>query len=531
MPKDNSLLRYLKIDSRSKRLTYTRQIPPLLRPYLGGRASIRRTLPTESTDCRSTSVLTAYAEVHSEVDRLITQAKAKAEGTNALFAGQSTAITAPDATLPLSRREIAGIAGQVLLDMRNHAADQRLMPAEYGRCVVALAIKMKTQGIASVSDADFGVIARPVLDQLQITPSPADMEAIGQALMAYRPVMAADMAKLADMNFSPPALEAIAPPLPTRQTTWRDLIEAWRRSKGGILERDGIGISQDREPVYHLAIQEFQRIITDKAPSALTLEDARAYMRYLQTDSAIAPRTQQHRVGCLRHLLKIGMREGLVEANVFEGQVITTPAGSDDEKGYRPFTKQELVAIFTELKANHTRHRTQLCYLLLCTGCRLNDALQLRSFDLRQTDTGIWYFNWKHEPTSVLPMLLKSKSRNNRQTPLHQRLIDEGILDLDRSKPRRLLADNMPTKSSYSAWFKLILQKQGIWESRRTGLHSIRGTAKDLQREAGIPAEIRMALTAHTSRDAGESMYGDGLQQQPKVLYEQLKKLDLTWLP
>lgn len=333
------------------------------------------------------------------------------------------------------------------------------------------------------------------------------------------------------MNFSSPTLATIAPPLPARQTTWRNLIEAWRRSKGGILEREVIGISQDREPVYRLAIQEFTQVFTNNHPSEITLADAQRYIRYIQTDSDIAPTTMQHRIGCLRNLLKVGMREGLVEANVYEGLVIATPAGTEDERGYRPFTKQELIAIFTELKANHSKHRTQLCYLLLCTACRLNDALQLRSFDLQQTDTGIWYFNWKHEPTAALTMLLKSKSRNNRQTPLHQRLLEEGLLDLDRSKPRRLLADNMPTKSSYSALFKAILQKQVIWESRRTGLHSIRGTAKDLQREAGITAETRMAITAHTSRDAGASMYGDGLQMQPKVLYEQLKKLDLSWLP
>ena len=488
-------------------------------------------MATESTDCRSTAVLTAYSAVHSEVERLITGAKANAEGNSALIQGQSQAITAPDARLPLSRREIAGIAGQVLLDIGDAAADQQSMSPEFTKCLVALAIKAKTQGIAGVSVADFAVLAAPVLFQLQISPSPADMEAIGRALLRYGPVMAGDMERLADMDFSPPKLAAIAPPLPRRQTTWRDLVEAWRRSKGGILERDGIGISQDREPVYQVSIQEFQRIITDRPPSLVTLEDARSYIRYLQTDSGISPRTQQHRIGCLRNLLKIGIREGLVETNVFDGQFIATPAGSADQKGYRPFTKQELIAIFTELKANHTKHRTQLCYLLLCTGCRLNDALQLRSFDLQQSSTGIWFFNWKHEPTAEIPMLLKSKSKNNRQTPLHQRLIDEGILDHDRSKPRRLLADNMPSKSSYSAWFKLILQKQGIWESRRTGLHSIRGTSKDLQREAGIPAEIRMALTAHSLRDAGESMYGDGLQKQPDVLFKELKKLDLSWLP
>ena len=45
------------------------------------------------------------------------------------------------------------------------------MSDDYGRCVVALKIKIKTEEIISVSDADFAVIGRPVLDQLQIQPS------------------------------------------------------------------------------------------------------------------------------------------------------------------------------------------------------------------------------------------------------------------------------------------------------------------------------------------------------------------------
>ena len=67
-----------------------------------------------------------------------------------------------------------GIAGQVLLDVRDAEADQRLMSDVYGRCVVALTIKIKTEEIISVSDADFAVIGRPVLDQLQIQTSPGD---------------------------------------------------------------------------------------------------------------------------------------------------------------------------------------------------------------------------------------------------------------------------------------------------------------------------------------------------------------------
>ena len=124
------------------------------------KATIRRSLGVDSTDCTSTQVLTVYTQVHAEVDGLITQAQSKAEGNTALLQGQSQAITAPDGRLPLSRREIAGIAGQVLLDIRNQAADQRLMPTEYGTAVYALAMKVKTEGISGVSVADFAVLAR-----------------------------------------------------------------------------------------------------------------------------------------------------------------------------------------------------------------------------------------------------------------------------------------------------------------------------------------------------------------------------------
>ena len=134
MPRKNQLLRYLKLD-RLGRLTYTRQIPPALRPFLGGKATIRRTLGVDSSDCSNPVVLSAYAVVHGEIDGLITQAKAGAEKDAALFAGQSTAITAPDAQHPLSVREIAGIAGlghqavcglkllTLLADLQNKVSD------------------------------------------------------------------------------------------------------------------------------------------------------------------------------------------------------------------------------------------------------------------------------------------------------------------------------------------------------------------------------------------------------------------------
>ena len=59
--------------------------------------------------------------------------------------------------------------------------------------------------------------------------------------------MQADMALKGWTSVCP--IVAIAPPLPTRQVTWRDLFEA-RRSTGGVLEVDGYGVSAEREQPY-----------------------------------------------------------------------------------------------------------------------------------------------------------------------------------------------------------------------------------------------------------------------------------------
>ncbi len=63
-------------------------------------------------------MLSAYASVHSEVDGLITQAKARAKENNALIQGQSQAITATDARLPLF---------QAVLREHNETSKQTLM--------------------------------------------------------------------------------------------------------------------------------------------------------------------------------------------------------------------------------------------------------------------------------------------------------------------------------------------------------------------------------------------------------------------
>ena len=105
------------------------------------------------------------------------------------------------------------------------------------KAVMSLANKATTKGISETSLADFAVLARPTLDELGIDPTPADMHAIGETLLGYFPLIQADMEKLQRMDFSPPKLEGVVPPLPKKQLSWRDLFLAWLQSTGGVLKQ------------------------------------------------------------------------------------------------------------------------------------------------------------------------------------------------------------------------------------------------------------------------------------------------------
>ena len=69
------------------------------------------------------------------------------------------------------------------------------------------------------------------------------------------------------------------------------------------------------------------------------------------------------------------------------------------------------------------------------------------------------------------------------------------------------------------------LKKLGIWESKKTVLHSLRGTARDMWRAAEIPQDYRNALTGHQSKEIGETSYGLGLSAMPDKMYEKLKTI------
>lgn len=207
-------------------------------------------------------------------------------------------------------------------------------------------------------------------------------------------------------------------------------------------------MSRTRKSRYDVAIREIQQVLPGISPDDLDIAAARRYIQWMLDESPLAIGTAQARLKCFKHLYKVGKASGLVSANPFEELSIKTPAGADEALSYESFSRQELIQIFKHLKQRTSTDDWMMSWILLTTGCRINECLQLRTFDLKQTKVGVWFFDWRHEPTAALPMLLKSKDKNNRQCPMHERLIKEGVLDLLKERDRRLFPNARHTSST-----------------------------------------------------------------------------------
>lgn len=367
-----------------------------------------------------------------------------------------------------------------------------------------------------------------LLDQLHIQPDTRAMQQIEHRLFQYLQPLRSDLKKQADGDFSPGELERISPPLPKSQVTFEQLLEQWLLDAGRLRTETGIGISQKRIEHYRRIVQELIQISGKHFPAELTVADARGYVNKIQ-EGTLAIRTKQHRVGSISNLFGIAVRYGLLESNPFGDMKIKLPKNMK-EKNYRPFTKPELKAIIKELDKCMDQKRAMIAKALFVTGARSSDISQLRHRDIKQTSKGIWYFDFVDEPDVKYPHPLKGGASDERATPLHPWLIDQGFLELVNSNADGYLFGD-EDNSKLSGWFKRILVKLGFYETKVTVLHSLRGTWIDLMREARLPQDVRRAVTGHSSRDVQDAVYGEGLQKMPEILFDEIKKVDLSWLP
>lgn len=527
MPRKTRLLPYLR-ETKSGRLEFVRRVPPELQKYLGNRRYLTQVLPVDSLNVRDRAVIRAWTAVNGEIEAALAQAKE-----------QYALDTAPKPEpAPLAPRDAAGIAAepwrQLLQagDSGRVSAEMEQMLAEIVAIALAAVAEAGKPGDIAVMETAKAAITQQMLgktlDKLQIQPDAQALQQIQQRLFGYIPMVQADVKKREAGDFSDGDIEKKAPALPKAQLTFERLLEAWLADAGGITERDGIGVSEDRVSAYRKSIEDLIAVTGCHFPAEVGIEEARHYYEYLQA-SSWAIGTKQKRLGTINNLYSLAIQLGLLDVNPFSEFKLKVPKGTRTSN-YRSFNRDELIAIFSRIKEMPPNERKIVPLILLMTGARLSDVLYLRHADVKRTDAGVYYFDFVHEPQHKCPHLLKGGESDERHTPLHPLLIERGFLKMIQPK-RSGYVFSVRDNDLISAWFQRILIRLGIYERRVTVLHSLRGTAIDAWRAARLPEDVRRALTAHSSRDVQDRVYGEGLQLMPDVLHKELSKVDWSWLP
>jgi len=107
----------------------------------------------------------------------------------------------------------------------------------------------------------------------------------------------------------------------------------------------------------------------------------------------------------------------------------------EGEKGQRSFKADELSTLFKckEMKryCTDSKHvdKFWLPVIGLYTGMRANEICQLNPFTDIINENGVWYFLVSQDTEGAFDITKSVKSGNERQVPVHSKLIDLGLLD------------------------------------------------------------------------------------------------------
>ena len=261
-----------------------------------------------------------------------------------------------------------------------------------------------------------------------------------------------------------------------------------------------------------LATNEFSTFL---GPNNLLTEIAAkhlyAYAEHLSTTIGLAKTTIRGRIDKISLVFHEAMRKGLVPANPCL-RLRHTGLGRDRES-YKPFTKQELTAIFA---LDLPPQERLVLELLAMSGMRLDEVALLIWDEITEED-GIRLFDLTKRPT------LRKNKGSLRKIPLHR-----SISLPQRGSPAQRLFDytlNSDGKTT-TASEKLMSYVRQVTEDPLKVLHSLRHTFKDSMRDVGVSKEISDFLSGHSSGDVA-GRYGRGPSM--KTRYEAISKLPSLW--
>lgn len=268
---------------------------------------------------------------------------------------------------------------------------------------------------------------------------------------------------------------------------------------------------------YTKAVTEFLKHLGDRASkplTSLTSQQVESFVT-MRSKAGLSPSTVTLDAKVLRTALNKARKQGLIVSNPAEA--IDLPGNDAVERG--AFTPAE-VKILVDAADGEWKTLIQLAYF---TGARLSDCVRMEwdSVDLA-----------KGELT-----YLQGKTGNTVTLPIHLEL-DAHLSKLATSdRPEKFIMPGMADKGpggrhGLSESFKAIMRKAGVDSqqvkrdvgvrtlSRRT-FHALRHSFTSALANAGVPPELRMKLTGHTT----EAAHRGYTHHEMETLANAMKKL------
>jgi len=305
-------------------------------------------------------------------------------------------------------------------------------------------------------------------------------------------------------------------------------------------------------PVAHIeriTIQEFQSLLQRMPSKGAGIRALTAKEQISKADAEDLPRISKVRVKnllmALSAIMSYAARMELISENPVTASGLTKQLAKAVSKARRMaprkhFTEQELLQIFSSPIYTNDWRSPRASFgeawfwypLLLCyTGARREEIAQLQASEARQSANGIWHLSLLATPDEDdldLGRTVKTLG-SHRLVALHPDLIDLGFLEYVRALPAKgqLFPGLQPNADGWYGynfgrrWSAYLEDTAGLVSPVRP-MHGFRHSFITMCRDAGVPEELRDAITGHDN-GATSRRYGD--QELLRLTLEQIKKL------
>lgn len=267
----------------------------------------------------------------------------------------------------------------------------------------------------------------------------------------------------------------------------------------------------------------------------------------------LSPATQSFYLDSLRDVLKVAVRKRLMTFNPAEDAKPLKKVAVSAEAKRLPWTPGQIKDFFTgkfyqsctpDALTPYTKPdrpwRFWLPLIMLFSGARPNEILQLEVGDIRKTKAGVWFMDLMNEDETKQ---VKNEA-SRRRVPIHSELIKLGLLayvEERRKAPKatgpRLFHTAKPDKygsfsDGVSKSFHRSFFPQEIELGPRQHLYSLRHCVRDALRRAKAPPEALRLAGWSVSKSASDG-YGD--PTDPDLLAEWVEAiaypgLDMSFL-